>query len=179
LTLTNSNAPALTGGAFSDTLVNMSALGGAVGGTCAGTTPNTLAAGAAALSFTGITIPANNSCTVVFSVTSNTAGAHPNTTSGVTSTQTPAAGAASNTPTLTVLSSPTIAKAFNPAAIASGGNSAVTLTLTNGNASALTNGALSDTLINMSALGGAVGGTCVGTTPNTLGSRSLRTTVAR
>jgi hypothetical protein len=168
LTLTNSNASALTGGGFSDTLVNMSALGGAVGGTCAGITPNTLAAGAAALSFTGITIPANGNCTVTFSITSNTAGAHPNTTSGVTTTQTPAAGAASNTATLTVLSSPTIGKAFNPAAISSGGNSAVTLTLTNSNASALTGGGFSDTLVNMSALGGAVGGTCSGTTPNSL-----------
>ena len=44
-------------------------------GTCAGTTPNTLAAGATALSFTGITIPASGNCTVIFSVTSNTAGA--------------------------------------------------------------------------------------------------------
>jgi hypothetical protein len=105
LTLTNGNASALTGGAFTDTLANMSALGGAVTGTCVGTAPNTLAAGATALSFTGITIPASNSCTVIFSVTSSTVGGNPNTTSGVTSTQTPAAGAASNTATLTVTAS--------------------------------------------------------------------------
>ena len=36
LTLSNSNASALTGGAFTDTLANMSAVGGAVGGTCVG-----------------------------------------------------------------------------------------------------------------------------------------------
>ena len=119
LTLSNSNASALTGGAFTDTLANMSAVGGAVTGTCVGTTPNTLAAGATALSFTGITIPASGNCTVIFSVTSNNAGAQPNTTSGVTTTQTPTAGMVSNTATLTVtaLATPTIAKAFNPATI--------------------------------------------------------------
>jgi Dockerin type I domain len=104
LTLTNNNATALTGGAFSDSLVNMSALGGAVGGTCAGTTPNTLAANATALSFSGITIPASASCTVVFTVTSTNVAVNPNTTSGVTTTQTPTAGAASNTANLTVTS---------------------------------------------------------------------------
>src|ERR1019366_1665891 len=167
-TLSNTNASALTGGSFTDTLANMSAAGGGVTGTCVDTTPNTLAASATALSFSGITIPASSNCTVIFSVTSSTAGAQPNKTSGVTTTQTPAAGAASNTAILTVLSSATISKAFNPAAIASGGNSVVTLTLANGNASALTGGAFTDTLANMSAQGGAVTGTCVGTAPNTL-----------
>jgi hypothetical protein len=83
----------------------MSATGGAVSGTCVGTAPNTLTAGAAALSFTGITIPANGTCTITFSVTSSTVGAQPNTTSGMTTTQTPTAGAASNTATLTVTAS--------------------------------------------------------------------------
>ena len=90
LTLTNGNASALTGAAFSDTLVNMSAVGGAVGGTCGATT--TLTGGQTALSFSGITIPAAGSCTVTFSVTSSTVGANPNTTSGVTTAQTPTAG---------------------------------------------------------------------------------------
>jgi hypothetical protein len=39
---------------------------------------------------------------VTFSVTSTTTGANPNTTSGVTTTQTPTAGAVSNTVDLTV-----------------------------------------------------------------------------
>ena len=168
LTLTNSNTAALTGGAFSDTLSKMSALGGAVGGTCVGTTPTSLTAGATALSFSGITIPASGSCTVTFSVTSSTAGSLPNATSGVKTTQTPTAGSVSNTATLTVLAAPTITKAFNPASIPSGGSSTVTLTLKNTNTTALTGGAFTDTLSNMSAVGGAVGGTCVGTTPNTL-----------
>ena len=168
LTLANGNAAALTGGAFTDTLANMSASGGAVGGTCTGTTPGSLTAGATALSFSGITIPASGNCTVTFNVTSTTPGAQPNTASGVTTTQTPAAGAASNTATLTVLSAPIIAKAFSPTLIQSGAASTVTLTLTNGNATALTGGAFTDTLAHMSASGGAVGGTCVGTTPASL-----------
>ena len=61
-----------------------------------------LPAGATDLGFNSLTIPANGSCTVIFSVTSQTPGGHPNTTSGVTTTQTPAAGPASNTATLTV-----------------------------------------------------------------------------
>lgn len=103
LTLSNGNGSALTSAAFSDTLTNMSAAGGAVTGTCAGTTPSTLGAGSTALAFSGITIPANGSCTVMFSVTSNnTIGVYPNTTSGVTATETPVAGPASNTANLTV-----------------------------------------------------------------------------
>ena len=168
LTLSNSNASALTGGAFTDTLLNMSAVGGAIGGNCTGTTPATLTANQTSLSFTGINIPANGNCTVTFVVASSTPGVQNNTTSGVTTTQTPAAGTASNTASLTVLSAPTVAKAFNPTSIAIGGNSLVTITLTNGNVAALTGGAFTDTLVNMSAVGGAVGGSCTGTTPPTL-----------
>src|ERR1035438_3748744 len=101
LTLSNSNGSALTGGALTDTLTTVLAAGGAVGGTCTGTTPSSLSAGATALSFTGITIP-SGSCTVTFSVTSSTVGGNPNTTSGVTTGQTPTAGTVSNTATLTV-----------------------------------------------------------------------------
>ena len=61
-----------------------------------------MTAGQTALSFTGISIPASGSCTVTFSVTSSNVGGNPNTTSGVTTTQTPTAGTASNTATLTV-----------------------------------------------------------------------------
>ena len=167
LTLSNSNASALTGAAFTDTLVNMSAPSGptSVTGTCAGTTPSSLIAGQTSLSFSGITIPASGSCTVIFGVVSSTPGVLPNSTSGVTTTQTPTAGSGSNTANLTVLAAPTIAKAFNPTSIASGGTSVVTLTLTNSNASALTGAAFTDTLTNMSTAAGSVAGTCTGTTP--------------
>jgi hypothetical protein len=159
LTLNNPNAMPLTNASFNDTLVNMSAVGGAVTGTCVGTTPAMLTAGATALGFSGITIPANGNCSVVFSVTSNTLGAHVNATSGVTTTETPTAGAASNPATLTVYGAPTIAKAFAPAMITAGGTSVVTLTLTNPNPLGLL-AAFSDTLIGMSAAGGPVAGSC-------------------
>ena len=49
----------------------------------------------------------------------------------------------------------TINKAFGPPSIQSGGTSVVTLTLTNNNTFAATGGAFTDTLANMSAVGGA------------------------
>ena len=101
VSLGNANATSLSGASFTDTLVNMSAVSGAVGGTCAGTLPTNLTAGTTALSFTGITIPPAG-CTVTFSVTSTNLGANPNSTSGVTSTQTPVAGSVSNTASLIV-----------------------------------------------------------------------------
>ncbi len=168
LTLTNPNAFDVHNAAFTDTLVNMKAVGGGVGGTCVGITPNSLAPNATALSFSSITIPASGNCSVTFDVTSSTPGVLPNTTSGVTTTETPAADAASNTANLTVLGAATIAKVFNPATIQPGGTSTVTLTLTNTNGSQLTNASFTDTLVNMSAVGGSVAGTCAGTTPNTL-----------
>jgi hypothetical protein len=64
------------------------------------------------------------------------------------------------------LAAPTIAKAFSPATIHSGGESTVTLTLANSNSSALTDGAFNDTLVNMGAAGGGVAGTCTGTVPS-------------
>jgi CSLREA domain-containing protein len=170
LTLSNGNASALTNASFTDTLANMSAVGGAAAGTCSGANTNILGAGATALSFSGITIPASGNCTVTFAVTSSTVGTNPNATSGVTTTETPTAGAVSNTANLTVLGSPTIAKAFGPNAIQSGDTSTVTLTLTNGNASALTNASFTDTLANMTAVGGAAAGSCVGANTNVLGA---------
>ena len=160
LTLNNSNATALTGGAFTDTLIGMSASGGLVVGSCVGTQPGALVAGATALSFSSILVPASSSCTVNFIVTSSTLGERSNTTSGVTTTQTPTAGAASNPAILTVLAAPTIGKAFSPTTITAGGTSMVTLTLSNaGNPFGLV-GAFTDTLTNMTAVGGPIGGTC-------------------
>ena len=170
LTLSNPNAVALTGGAFTDTLANMRvAANQNAGGTCAGAGGNALTAGQASLAFAGLTVPANGSCTVTFTVTSNTAGAHPNTTSGVSSNEA-ATGAASNTATLTVnVNAATIAKAFSPASIAYvSGVSTLTFTLSNTNAIALTAGAFTDSLSGMAiAANQAAGGTCAGAAANT------------
>jgi large repetitive protein len=168
VTLTNPNSVNQTGASFSDMLTNMSAVAGGVGGTCAGTTPNILAAGATNLSFSGITVPGSGSCTVIFNVTSTTVGTNPNATSAVTTQQAPSGGMGSATANLTVYNLPTISKTFTPTSIASGGTSTVTLTLGNTNATNFTNASFTDMLTNMSAVASAVGGTCAGTTPNSL-----------
>ncbi len=146
-TLTNPNGFAtLTGAAFTDTLTNMSAAGAqTVGGTCAGTTPSALANGATALSFTGITIPAGGSCTVTVAVTSTTVGVQPNTASGVTTTQTPTAGANSGAVNLTVAGI-NLGKVFSPAARPVGVASTLTFTLTSTQSVAWTGLAFTDTL---------------------------------
>jgi CSLREA domain-containing protein/uncharacterized repeat protein (TIGR01451 family) len=79
VTLTNPNAVALTGAAFTDTypaeIVNATPAG--AGTTCGGVV--TAADGGGTLALSGGTIPANGSCTVTVAVTSSTAGAHVNT----------------------------------------------------------------------------------------------------
>jgi hypothetical protein len=75
-----------------------------------------------------------------------------------------------------LLTVPSISKAFSPASIPAGGISTVTLTLTNPNTGiSLTGAAFTDLLLGMSAAGGAVGGTCTGTSPSSLsaGASSL------
>jgi uncharacterized repeat protein (TIGR01451 family) len=146
--LSNSNAVALTGASFGDTLVNMSAAGGAVTGTCAGTTPVMLAANATSLSFTGITIPLNGSCTVIFDVKSSTAGVQPNTTTGVTTTQTPVAGAVSNTANLAVTPSADLSITKTDGAAGTTPGASITYTIIAGNAgpSTATGATVTDTV---------------------------------
>ena len=182
-TLTNPSAIALTGGAFTDTLTGMSiAAAGAAGGTCTGASGNSFAAAQTSLAFTGLTLPASPAtCTVTVTVTSSTAGTNTNTASGVTTTQTPVAGAQSNTANLVVYSPPALAVGFTPgiilstAALASS-TSTLTITLSNSNAVALTGVAFTDALTSMQiATTGAAGGTCTGASGNsfTAGNTSL------
>src|SRR5207237_8682954 len=118
LTLTNPNSFDLTNASFTDTLAgNLSAVGGpgAVTGTCTGAGGNTISSGATGLlSFSGITILANTSCTVSFSVMSATPRTYPNTTSGVSTAEAPP-GPASNTATMTVFSDTSISQTVSPA----------------------------------------------------------------
>ena len=182
-TLTNPNASALTGAAFTDAFTNfVIGTGGAAGGTCAGAAGNSFLANDTSVSFAGLTVPANGSCTVTVSVASaalSPASGWPNTTSGATSTQTPIAGAPSNTDTLTVISYATIAKSFNPTSIATGGagTSTLTFTLTNPNSISLSSVAFSDTFpTNMLTTNvaqnyiGAGRGTCTGAIPSAGGA---------
>ncbi|MBK7660968.1 MAG: DUF11 domain-containing protein [Betaproteobacteria bacterium] len=161
--VSNPNPVPLTSGAFTDALANMRVNAtGAAGGTCAGAGSNAFTAGQANLSFSGLTVPANGSCTVTVVVTSDTPGTNPNTTSGMTSGEAPA-GAPSNTANLVVnAGTPTIAKAFSPTSIAAAGVSTVTLTLSNPNGTPLSGAAFTDTLANMRvAANQNAGGTCV------------------
>ena len=163
---------------FTDTLTGMVAVGGPAGGTCATLAGNTFMPGATNLNFTGVVIPAkingvNGSCWVTFQVKGMTAGTLTNTTSGITTDQTPLAGPPSNTATHDV-KAVTVAKAFNPANISSGGMSTVSLTLTNP-ASTSVLASFSDVLTNMTAAGGPVGGTCASLSGNsfTAGATNL------
>ena len=103
--LTNSNSSALTNVNFTDNLVNMNVASTAIGGTCVATSNSPAlvvgATGVNALNFTVPSVPAGG-CTVSVNITSTTAGALPNTSSGVTSAQTPTVGPGSNTAVLTV-----------------------------------------------------------------------------
>jgi uncharacterized repeat protein (TIGR01451 family) len=169
-TLTNPSNIALTAATFTDNLVNMQvSAAGAAGGTCAGAASNSVTAGqTGTLTFSGLTIPAAASCTVTITVKSGTAGANPNTASGVTSAQTATAGAGSNTAILTVDAPPSLSLGFSPGVILTSSASAtssstLTITLTNANTVALTGVAFTDTLANMRVFAaGAAGGTCAG-----------------
>lgn len=142
-TLGNSGAVALTNASFTDTFpagmqINASA---SAGGTCVGASGNFFFAGDTVLGFSGLTIPASGSCTVTVVVTTTATGSFPNTTSGVSSNETPDPGPPSNEATLTVVADrPTIAKSFAPNPIPLGDTSDLTFTLGNTNDVALTIG---------------------------------------
>jgi uncharacterized repeat protein (TIGR01451 family) len=137
-TLSNSNASVLTGAAFTDNLVNMSiATPGAATGTCTGVGTNLFSAAQTALNFTGLSIPASGSCTVIVNVTSSTAGVNPNTTSGVTTALTAVAGSPSNTANLTVLLPPSISKSFSPASIGGGDATTMSIVVSNPNSTSI------------------------------------------
>ncbi len=165
LTITNPNTISLTGISFTDSypanLVNGTPL--TVGGTCSGIV-TTATAGGSTFNITNGTAPALSSCTITVPITSNTAGTYNNSTSGVATSETGSAGAASNTATLNVVVAPQVtAKSFSPSLISQNGISTMTVTLRNTNAVALTNVSFSDALTNMTVANGTIGGTCVGT----------------
>ena len=168
-TLTNPNPITVTGAAYSDNLVNIqTGASGAAGGTCAGASGNTFNYGVSGpLSFSGISVPANGSCTVTIAVTSSNTGVNPNSAGGVTTDQTPTAGAGSAVADLTVINPPQVSVAFSPGTIMVNGASTLTITLTNANAGTnLANVSFADNLTNMQTVGGAAGGTCSGASGN-------------
>ena len=145
-TITNTNPTALTNASFTDALSGMAIdVAGPAGGSCAGASGNVFAANQINLTFSGMTIPASLSCTVTVVVRGTSPGPHPNTTSGVSSTQA-APGPASNTATLTVTSvGASVSKAFVPATIDPAAVSVLTITVNNANAVPITVTSLTDT----------------------------------
>jgi uncharacterized repeat protein (TIGR01451 family)/fimbrial isopeptide formation D2 family protein len=140
-TITNPNAGTmLTGVAFTDSFPAGLEVAATPNATTTGCGSPTFApaAGNTSLSFSGGTIAASGTCTVTVNVTATTGGAKVNTTGNVTSTN----GGTGNTgtDTLTVLSPPSIAKAFSPNPISVGGVSTLTFTITNPNAGTMLTG---------------------------------------
>lgn len=149
ITLTNPNATAITGVAFTDTYpANMlNAATPNLANTCGGTA--TAAAGANTLSISGGTIPASGSCTLTVDVTATMADLYTNTLAinAVTSTNANPGPAAAASASATAYLPPTLSKSFGAATIAAGSNTALILTLTNpvGNPGALTSMQVDDT----------------------------------
>ena len=176
-TVTNpgTNTMALTGIGFTDTLP--SGLGVAstpgVTGTCAGNGTITATGGATSVSLSGATLTAGASCTVVVNVTGSTAGTKNNS---VTATSNEGGSGGAGTASLTVVSPPTISKAFGATSIPLNGSTTLTFTIANPNSGTTVNGiGFSDTLpagLVISTPNG-LGGTCGGTPTAAAGSASV------
>ena len=131
ITITNPNASAINGLAFTDTYPSanlknaaMPALANTCGGAATGT------AGASALSLTGGTVPASGNCSVSVSVTSATAGSYLNSSGAVTSTNANSGTAASATLTVTAISAANSTVVANPISVPADNSTTSTITVT-------------------------------------------------
>lgn len=143
VTLTNSNSLTITGAAFADSYSSTSVMNvGAAGWTCTNGTSGAATAvgggtadGASSLAVSGLSIPANGSCTVSVTVKGMAGGIYygTNTGSGTAVTTTNAGSAtAPIRATLEVkLAAPTVEKSFSPSVVGVGGVSTLTITLSN------------------------------------------------
>jgi uncharacterized repeat protein (TIGR01451 family) len=145
--------------------------------TCGGGTI-TATAGTGSVSLSGASLAASTSCTFSINVTGTTGGTKNNTTGNVTSTEGGTGGTASAS--LNVEGPPSIAKAFNPTAIAVNGTSALTLTITNpaSNTAAQAGVAVTDNLPAgmVVATPNGLTNTCGGTATATAGASSVSLT---
>jgi len=139
VTVTNPNVTPLTNVQFNDTQPAGIDLITQTGGTC-----STVATGGGAFSInpgtdtfssTSNVLAPGQSCNITVSVRGITVGAHVNTTSTVTSSEAGPGGPASGTLQVNAIAAPTIAKAFGAAAIAVGGTTSLSFTITNPNTS--------------------------------------------
>ncbi len=149
LIISNNLAAPLTGVTFTDTFpVSPGAMTAAApltttstcGGSLTDDTGGALAAGSPGIRLNNGTVPASGTCTITIAVTASVSGTYSNTSGGVASNETGAAGTGSNTALLTVLVPPTISKAFTPGTVAVNSPSTMTVTLTNPNAGAALTG---------------------------------------
>ena len=178
ITITNPNgAKALDGVAFNDAypsgLMNApvpnvtNSCGGAVtGGTATGTS----------IGLVSGSIVAGGSCTITVNVWSPSPGSYANTTGNVTSTTAGVGTGNTASSTLTVVPKPSVAKSFSPAAIAVGGTTTLSLTISNASTSTgLSNLALTDTFpANLvMASPNALANTCGGSVSAAPGSGTL------
>lgn len=174
ITLTNPNAAAITGVAFTDTypatggLANTSSL--VLSNTCGGTNPGTSANGTT-LTLSGGTIPASSSCSVSVQVTAAFPGATPsspivNSTGAVTSSNAISGTAASATLTVVNVSAANSTVVASPTAVPSDNTTTSTITVT------LKDGAgnpVSGTNVSLAASGGSSTITVVSATTDVSG----------
>jgi uncharacterized repeat protein (TIGR01451 family) len=141
-TIGNTNAAALTGVGFTDTLPNNLSVPNASATVCGGTVTLTSPHG---ISMTGATVSANSQCLFSVTVTGSVKGNYTNTTSVVTSTE--AGNGSTSSAGLTVTgTAPTITKSFLPNSIALGSTTSLQFTIANANTSSLTGVGFTDTL---------------------------------
>ena len=187
ITLSNPNAVALTGVAFNDAypagLVNTGAASGAISGAgCSGTV--TAANNGTSLALAGGSVPAGGSCDISANVSSGTAGSYVNNTGAVSTAETGAGAGAGATLTVSAaLQAPGVAKTFTPAAILSGDNSLLRVSISNPNGVAITGAAFTDnypaTLSNTGSAAFNAASTlagCTGTVTGAVGTASLALT---
>ncbi len=156
--LTNPNASAVTGVAFTDSypanVFNTAVL--SAGNTCGGTLAAT--GGGASVGLSSGTIPANSSCAITINVTTSVGGVYVNSTGTVTSANAGSAGPAQATLTVNNLA-PTVSKGFAASPVYVNTPTLMTITLINPNPSPVTGVAFTDTypsnLTNAAASGAA------------------------
>ena len=166
--LTNPNAFAVTGVAFTDTypanLFNTAAPAGST--SCPGGSV-TAAAGGTSLALSGATVPANNFCDVTVNVTSSVSGVRTNPAFNVTSTN---AGTAVSNPADLSVGVPSITKTFSPNPVAPGGVSTISFVISNPNGAVMTNvGFIDNFPAGMTLANAAAAAQCGGTLYNQAG----------
>ncbi len=146
----NTNAYDLTEANFSDTLPSGLVFASSPAPTTSCTAAGeSLTATSSAVILSGGNIPADGSCTITLAVSAAAAGVYTHTVAANALSTGPAgsnAAAAGANLTVTAPKPPTVSQAFSPASIGENGASTLTITLSNSNGFALTQGRLTDTL---------------------------------